>query len=267
MDLDPPAGDADFLDYEAHQPPAAVEVKAVSEAATRSLNPASRRRSRFWAARSALRWRSVSFSRASETLLVAVVAGELRRAAPFRDPIEHQKPKPAGRAGQPVQAHLLGHGNDGAGRLLTRTRPPLRKRFCDSATAVIGISPNARGPTALRLLQQPDVVASDRPDQRHRSRPAATNETTAGGRLRQRARFAGRPSLSKHNHVLRGQGPGCENASRRVRKRPIASISSGMITACSPLAHAKPRPVIAHMKTSRPGANAEGARPRLVRRL
>src|SRR5512142_2703723 len=39
-----------------------------------------------------------------QTLLVAVVAGELRRAAPFRDPVEHQNPKPARGAGQPAQA-------------------------------------------------------------------------------------------------------------------------------------------------------------------
>jgi hypothetical protein len=29
VDLDVPAGDADFLDHEAYQPPAALEVKAV----------------------------------------------------------------------------------------------------------------------------------------------------------------------------------------------------------------------------------------------
>jgi hypothetical protein len=29
VDLDPPAGDADFLDHEAQQPPAPLEVKAV----------------------------------------------------------------------------------------------------------------------------------------------------------------------------------------------------------------------------------------------
>jgi hypothetical protein len=29
VDLDSPAGDADFLDHEAHQPPAAREVKVV----------------------------------------------------------------------------------------------------------------------------------------------------------------------------------------------------------------------------------------------
>src|SRR5947208_6412251 len=39
-----------------------------------------------------------------QTLLVSVVAGELRRAAPFRDPVEHQNPKPTGRAGQPSRA-------------------------------------------------------------------------------------------------------------------------------------------------------------------
>ncbi len=38
-----------------------------------------------------------------QTLLVPVVAGELRRAAPFRDPVEHQNPKPTGGAGQPAE--------------------------------------------------------------------------------------------------------------------------------------------------------------------
>src|SRR5205823_10386412 len=38
-----------------------------------------------------------------QTLLVAVVARELRRAAPFRDPVEHENPKPTGRAGQPIE--------------------------------------------------------------------------------------------------------------------------------------------------------------------
>ena len=39
-----------------------------------------------------------------QTLLVAVVAGELRRSAPFRDPVEHHNPKPTRRAGQPSRA-------------------------------------------------------------------------------------------------------------------------------------------------------------------
>jgi len=43
----------------------------------------------------------------SPDLLVAVVAGELRRAAPFRDPVEHQNPKPTGRAGHRAQAYEM----------------------------------------------------------------------------------------------------------------------------------------------------------------
>jgi len=41
-----------------------------------------------------------------QTLLVWVVAGELRRATPFRDTVEHQNPKPVRGAGQPGQALL-----------------------------------------------------------------------------------------------------------------------------------------------------------------
>src|SRR5947208_11212292 len=54
-----------------------------------------------------------------QPLLVAVVAGELRRAAPFRDPVEHENPKPTGGAGQPAERRKTSVAE---GRLLVMPR-------------------------------------------------------------------------------------------------------------------------------------------------
>ena len=60
---------------------------------------------------------------------------------------------------------------------------------------------------------------------------ARRRPTPAAGRLRQRARFAGRPIPSKHNHGLRGHGPDRGTARPRSRGCRLARRSGHLVPA------------------------------------
>lgn len=66
------------------------------------------------------------------------------------------------------------------------------------------------------------------------------------GRLRQRARFAGRPIPSKHNHVLRGHGP-----FRGTAETSVTRLSLGVAGAVTLAALPRPRHVLRSCWSSR----------------